>query len=504
MNNSFKIRFLLQAIAVAVTGINAQATTDAKIINPDYDSSGSLTFSVRSVELTDSSTVLNVDIYSRKGSWINLSPDCYLSGEVTGSRYPLTGAKGIHPGENHTFGDSTYLEASLCFEPLIPADSIVSFIEPEGWNVIGLKLQDRRDGHIATHVSGTVNDYPDCSWLVLLEAGKDFRTSKNRLIPVRNGEFSFDIYSDAPIVYELSPGIEILSGSWSNGRFFSDGNSVEINITPEGCTLTDCDGHTSELKSLEEHYSAFLSRKTISERIRRDMLIDSIGEDAWTHPEVKQLNETIKESIHNVREEWLDTIAPLKNLPALYMLISNIYYDSAATKSLEVFSQNYSDTLTDHPYHKFLCEMVKEGQIVPGNKFIDFTAPDPEGNHIRISDVIKGKIAVIDLWASWCGPCRRHSISMIPLYEKYHDRGFEIIGVARENGNVDAMLRAIKNDGYLWPNLVELNDSARIWAKYGAGNAGGKIILVDREGTILEVDPDISRIEEILIRELGD
>ncbi|MCM1505217.1 MAG: TlpA family protein disulfide reductase [Muribaculum sp.] len=504
MNYSFKIRFLLHAIAVAVTGINAHATTGAKIINPDYDSSGSLTFSVRSIELTDSSTVLNVDVYSRKGSRINLSPDCYLSGGVTGSRYPLTGAKGIHPGENLTFSDSTYLEASLCFGPLTPADSTVSFIEPGGWNVIGLKLKDRHDGHIATHISGTVNDYPDCSWLVLLEAGKDFRISKNRLIPVRNGEFSFDIYSDAPIVYELSPGIEMLRGSWSSGSFFSDGNSVEINITPEGCTLADCDGHTSELKSLKERYSAFLSRKTLSEGILLDMLIDSIGEDAWTHPEVKQLKETIKESIHNAREEWLDTIAPLKSLSALYMLTNNIHYGTATTKSLEVFSQYYSDTLTNHPYHKFLSEMIKEEQIVPGNKFIDFTAPDPEGNHIRVSDVIKGKIAVIDLWASWCGPCRRHSISMIPLYEKYHDRGFEIIGVARENGNVDAMLRAIKNDGYLWPNLVELNDRAGIWVKYGAGNAGGKIILVNREGTILEVNPDISRIEEILIRELGD
>ncbi len=49
---------------------------------------------------------------------------------------------------------------------------------------------------------------------------------------------------------------------------------------------------------------------------------------------------------------------------------------------------------------------------------------------MRLSDIIKGKVAVIDLWASWCMPCRAKAKAMIPIYEKYKDRGFEIVGVA--------------------------------------------------------------------------
>lgn len=80
-------------------------------------------------------------------------------------------------------------------------------------------------------------------------------------------------------------------------------------------------------------------------------------------------------------------------------------------------------------------------------------------------------------------------MAMIPIYEKYKDKGFTVVGVARENGSTKAMENAIERDGYPWTNLVELNDRAGIWSKYQAGNGGGKIVLVDRNGTIIAVDP---------------
>ena len=88
---------------------------------------------------------------------------------------------------------------------------------------------------------------------------------------------------------------------------------------------------------------------------------------------------------------------------------------------------------------------------------------------------------------------------MIPLYEKYKDKGFIIVGVARESSQKD-MEVAIEKDGYPWLCLLELNDIGKIWEKYGVGNGGGAIIMVNKDGKILAINPTAKEIDEILKR----
>ena len=115
---------------------------------------------------------------------------------------------------------------------------------------------------------------------------------------------------------------------------------------------------------------------------------------------------------------------------------------------------------------------------------------------------IQGKVALIDLWASWCGPCRINSKQVIPIYEKYKNKGFTVIGVAREQGSDARMKEAIKKDGYPWLNLIELNDTNQIWTKYRIPNAAGGTFLVNAEGIILAINPTVEEIESILQKEL--
>ena len=153
-----------------------------------------------------------------------------------------------------------------------------------------------------------------------------------------------------------------------------------------------------------------------------------------------------------------------------------------------------------------LGRMLVDGfhNIRPGGHYVDFEAPDLEGFKVKLSDVIKGKVAIIDLWASWCMPCRAKAKAMIPLYEKYKDRGFKIVGVAREFKNTDRMKQAIKQDGYPWLQLVELDDSYQIWTRYMLGNAGGGVFVVDRDGKILAVNPKPGEVQKILEQKLGE
>ena len=163
-----------------------------------------------------------------------------------------------------------------------------------------------------------------------------------------------------------------------------------------------------------------------------------------------------------------------------------------------LYNTIYKPMFPEHSYTTLVATMLQSlKQIEVGGRYIDFTAPDFEGNPVTLSEQIRGKVALIDLWASWCGPCRRSAKSMIPVYEKYESKGFTIVGVAREK-TVQTAKAAALQDGYPWLNLVELNDAGNIWFKYCVGNSGGGTFLVDQEGKILAICPTAEEVERIL------
>jgi peroxiredoxin len=194
-------------------------------------------------------------------------------------------------------------------------------------------------------------------------------------------------------------------------------------------------------------------------------------------------------------------------LPAYYELVSLAYNElrfmlnhpeeSRFAVYEDIYKNIYKNKYPDHPYTDKMEMYISGISLIVGGKYIDFTAPDADGKDFKLSEQIAGKIALIDLWASWCGGCRLTSKSMIPVYEKYKDKGFTIVGIAREKSVID-MVRAAERDGYPWLNLVELNDRGKIWQRYGVGNAGGSTFLVDQTGTILAVHPTAEEVMAIL------
>lgn len=136
------------------------------------------------------------------------------------------------------------------------------------------------------------------------------------------------------------------------------------------------------------------------------------------------------------------------------------------------------------------------GTIHPGGRYIDVEAPDLNGKPVRLSSLIRGKLALVDLWASWCSPCRAKSKSMLPIYEQYKDKGFTVVGIAREFKDTRALRKAVALDGYPWTQLVELDDKQKIWIKYMLGNAGGGLFLIDPQGTIIAINPTPEQVLE--------
>jgi len=177
-------------------------------------------------------------------------------------------------------------------------------------------------------------------------------------------------------------------------------------------------------------------------------------------------------------------------------------YKDLVPECFTLFDSLYSKKYPKHPYTEQMRIKVESfNSIKVGGSYIDFVAPNFTGQPVRLSEQIKGKVALIDLWASWCGPCRKSAKEMIPVYEAYKDKGFTIVGVARES-EFENGVNAAKMDKYPWLNLIELKDKGKIWRKYGAGNAGGATFLVDKNGIILAINPSAEEVKVILDKEL--
>lgn len=125
-----------------------------------------------------------------------------------------------------------------------------------------------------------------------------------------------------------------------------------------------------------------------------------------------------------------------------------------------------------------------------GSKAPELSFKGPNGEIKKLSD-LKGKIVLIDFWASWCGPCRGENPNVVRTYNQYKDKkfknadGFEIYSVSLDN-NANKWKKAIKKDGLIWDNHVsDLGGWQSAGARAYGVNSIPATFLIDAEGTII-------------------
>ena len=192
----------------------------------------------------------------------------------------------------------------------------------------------------------------------------------------------------------------------------------------------------------------------------------------------------------NEQKNFIDAL--LKKIPAdsrTYMLaLGGIITGTEKRKSplLGVYAKQYIEKYkdTEPEAAKRLGNLLKKSStFIMGSEAPDFTMNTPQRTPLSLSD-LRGKVVLIDFWASWCGPCRRENPTVVAAYNKYKDKGFDVLGVSLDKDK-DRWENAIEKDGLKWHHVSDLKGWGNSAAKlYGVSSIPATVLL-DKEGKIL-------------------
>ncbi len=150
-----------------------------------------------------------------------------------------------------------------------------------------------------------------------------------------------------------------------------------------------------------------------------------------------------------------------------------------------------------------LCmSTLAQAQIKQGYKAPEVALPTANGDTIRLSS-LKGKVVLLDFWASWCGPCRISNKGLVKLYPKYKDKGFEILAVSLDE-DVDDWQKAVKKDKVSWLQVIDKggweSGTVNQWRIVAIPTS----YLINKDGVLVAMDLEGKNLEKALNELLGD
>ena len=139
----------------------------------------------------------------------------------------------------------------------------------------------------------------------------------------------------------------------------------------------------------------------------------------------------------------------------------------------------------------------KQGQMAA-----EIALPSAAGDTIKLSS-LKGKVVLLDFWASWCGPCRVANKGLVKLYDKFKKKGFEIYSVSLDEQK-EAWVKAIKKDKISWLQVIDTGGWETPTASKWRVSALPTSYLIDKEGRMVAMDLEGKDLEKALKDMLGD
>ncbi len=227
----------------------------------------------------------------------------------------------------------------------------------------------------------------------------------------------------------------------------------------------------------------------------RDIKLDSLNKAFQLLMETNKMDSKRMDSLSAIFETPYNSIINQSNILMVDKITknTNMYSSIMAIQALD--PDKYSDLYKSLDaglskkfpkdknvimFHEVVKRMLSTnvGQFAP-----EISLPSPDGKEIALSS-LKGKLVLIDFWASWCGPCRKEMPNVVKIYSKFKNKGFEIYGVSLDQDK-EKWMEAITKDGINWPQVSDLkywdNVAARIYNVQGIPYT----VLIDKDGKII-------------------
>lgn len=338
-------------------------------------------------------------------------------------------------------------------------------------------------------IEGTISG-ADTAW-VLLKKREEGKLITADSAQVKEGKFAFNGKVDMPEMFYLM--IKDVQGGFP---FFIENAPITLKVAADSLDKTLVTGSVTN-----DAFTAY--QKDVSAyRLKKEELYELLmkAEEAMDTLSSKKL-ETVYDSVDNAQNAFTKDyiLKNGKSVVSAYLALSNAYIFSY--EDLKAINKIMDPTIAESKYVKKLAERetilanVQIGQPAP-----DFTMNDTLGNPVSLNS-FKGKVVLVDFWASWCSPCRAENPNVVKAFKKYGSKGFTVFGVSLDKDK-GKWIAAIAKDGLAWTHVSDLvgweNAAAQ---QYGVMsipanfllNKDGKIIGTGLRGEDLE-----KKLEEVV------